>query len=173
MTRNLEEAAVGGTVADVHDWLTDRGYTAAPLAREDPPYIYRRSRPSASGLDPEAVHVTRKHLATVREEAPQKPAHKHADRIDLSTLLSPDLGFEALLVELEAEPFYFVGWHGEVAGILTRSDLNKPAAHALRVPGYRPSLSVEWFGVSGRATVESACLKAGSCLVYVVETTAG
>jgi len=50
-----------------------------------------------------------------------------------------------LLVELEAEPFYFVGWHGEVAGILTRSDLNKPAAHALRVPGYRPSLSVEWF----------------------------
>jgi CBS domain-containing protein len=114
MTRNPEAAPVGATVADVHDWLDDRGYTAAPLARDDPPYVY----------------VARERLASVREDCGDDPVYEHADRIDLSTLLSPDLGFEDLLVELEAEPFYFVGWHGEVAGIVTRSDLNKPAAHA-------------------------------------------
>lgn len=114
MTRNPDAVGAGASVADVHDWLVDHGYTAAPLRRDDPPYLY----------------VTREHLASVREDAPEDQAYEHADRIDLSTLLSPDLGFEDLLVELEAEPFYFVGWHGTVAGIVTRSDLNKPAAHA-------------------------------------------
>jgi hypothetical protein len=114
MTRNPDAAGAGATVADVHDWLVEHGYTAAPLRRDDPPYLY----------------VTRKDLAAVREDAPDDRVYEHADRIDLSTLLSPDLGFEDLLVELEAEPFYFVGWHGTVAGIVTRSDLNKPAAHA-------------------------------------------
>jgi len=114
MTEDPEAAPAGASVADVHDWLTERGYTAAPLARDDPPYIY----------------VTRDHLGSVREDAADEPAYQHADRIDLSTLLSPDLEFEGLLVELEDEPFYFVGWHGEVAGVVTRSDLNKPAAHA-------------------------------------------
>jgi uncharacterized protein (DUF1330 family) len=114
MTRNPDAAGAGASVAAVHDWLVENGYTAAPLRRDDPPYLY----------------VTREHLASVREDAPQDEVYEHADRIDLSTLLSPDLGFEELLVELEAEPFYFVGWHGTVAGIVTRSDLNKPAAHA-------------------------------------------
>ncbi|WP_227132015.1 CBS domain-containing protein [Halorubellus salinus] len=114
MTRNPDAAGAGASVADVHDWLVENGYTAAPLRRDDPPYLY----------------VTRDDLAAVREDAPDDRVYEHADRIDLSNLLSPDLGFEDLLVELEAEPFYFVGWHGRVAGIVTRSDLNKPAAHA-------------------------------------------
>ncbi len=114
MTRNPEGVGAGASVADVHDWLVENGYTAAPLRRDDPPYLY----------------VTREDLAAVREDAPEDKVYEHADRIDLSNLLSPDLGFEDLVVELEAEPFYFVGWHGTVAGIVTRSDLNKPAAHA-------------------------------------------
>jgi CBS domain-containing protein/uncharacterized protein (DUF1330 family) len=114
MTRNPDAAGAGATVADVHDWLVENGYTAAPLRRDDPPYLY----------------VSRDELADVREDAPEDKVYEHADRIDLSNLLSPDLGFEDLVVELEAEPFYFVGWHGQVAGIVTRSDLNKPAAHA-------------------------------------------
>lgn len=48
----------------------------------------------------------------------------------LDDLIAPDLGFEGLLAELEERAFSFVGWHGDVVGILTRADLNRPAVHA-------------------------------------------
>ncbi|WP_255151993.1 CBS domain-containing protein [Halorarius halobius] len=114
MTENPETVPAGATVADVHEWLDDRGYTAAPVEREEPPYMF----------------VDRETLADALPDAGDEAVYKHAERINLGHLLSPDLGFEGLLEELEARPFYFVGWHGEVAGIITRSDLNRPAAHA-------------------------------------------
>lgn len=114
MTEEPETVPAGGTVADVHDWLDERGYTAAPIEREEPPYLF----------------VTRETLDEALPAASDEAVYKHAERITLGHLLSPDLGFEGLIEELEDRAFYFVGWHGEVAGIVTRSDLNRPAAHA-------------------------------------------
>jgi CBS domain-containing protein/phage shock protein A len=114
MTEDPQEVHPAATVADVREWLDEKGYTAAPLARDEPPFMY----------------VTRQGLADASAEAIDDPVYEHAERFGLDDLVAPDLGFEGLLRELEDRPFYFVGWHGRVEGIVTRADLNKPAAHA-------------------------------------------
>ncbi|MFC7176271.1 CBS domain-containing protein [Halosegnis marinus] len=113
MTESPETVPAGAPVADVVEWLDERGYTAAPVERDEPPFLFveREALADLPGEDDTAVY-------------------KHAERIELGHLLSPDLGFGGIVRRLEAEPFYFVGWHGEVVGVLTRSDLNHPAAHA-------------------------------------------
>lgn len=114
MTEDPEEVHPAAEVAEVRDWLNDRGYTAAPLAREEPPFMY----------------VTREALAEASTTAIDDPVYEHAERFGLDDLVAPDLGFDGLLRELEERAFYFVAWHGRVEGIVTRADLNKPAAHA-------------------------------------------
>jgi CBS domain-containing protein len=114
MTEDPEAVHPAAEVAEVRDWLDDRGYTAAPLAREEPPFMY----------------VTREALREASATAIDDPVYEHAERFGLDDLVAPDLGFDALLRELADRAFSFVGWHGRVEGILTRADLNKPAAHA-------------------------------------------
>ncbi|WP_276260109.1 hypothetical protein [Haloglomus litoreum] len=114
MTEDPQEVHPAAEVADVREWLDEKGYTAAPLARDEPPFMY----------------VTREALAEASAAAIDEPVYEHADRFGLDDLVAPDLGFEGLLRELADRPFYFVGWHGRVEGIVTRADLNKPAAHA-------------------------------------------
>lgn len=114
MTEDPERVSAGASVEDVHEWLAEKGYTAAPVARDDPPHLY----------------VTRADLDEALPGAADEPVYKHAERVGLEDLVAPDAEFGELLAELEERPVYFVGWHGEVVGVVTRSDLNKPAAHA-------------------------------------------
>jgi hypothetical protein len=53
-----------------------------------------------------------------------------AEPVSLSQLVSPDMGFDRMLDALRAKPTYFVGWGGEVVGVLSRADPNKPPARA-------------------------------------------
>ena len=115
MTEDPETLPARASVADAHEWLDDRGYTTAPLERDEPPYLY----------------VVREELADALPDAADDPVGNHAEQLHLDDLLSPDLGFDGILTYLEERRFYFVGWHGDVVGVLTRSDLNRPAAHAL------------------------------------------
>jgi CBS domain-containing protein len=114
MTEDPDHVKAGATADAVHEWLADHGYSAAPIAREEPPYLY----------------VTREGLEAALPAATDEPVYEHADRVALDDLIAPDLGFKRLLAELEERAFYFVGWHGDVVGIVTRADLNRPAAHA-------------------------------------------
>jgi CBS domain-containing protein len=114
MTADPERVSAGASVGDVHEWLTEKGYTATPVARDDPPHLY----------------VTRADLADALPGATDEPVHRHAERVGLEDLVAPDAEFGELLTQLEERPVYFVGWHGDVVGVVTRSDLNKPAAHA-------------------------------------------
>ncbi|MFC5366492.1 CBS domain-containing protein [Salinirubrum litoreum] len=114
MTDDIERVSAGASVGEVHEWLTENGYTAAPVARDDPPHLY----------------VTRADLDEALPGATDDPVYKHAERVGLEDLVAPDAEFGELLAELEERPVYFVGWHGEVVGVVSRSDLNKPAAHA-------------------------------------------
>jgi hypothetical protein len=67
----------------------------------------------------------------VLPEAAEDPVRNHAEQVPLDDLVSPDLGFDGLLAYLEERPFDFVGWHRDAVGVVTRSDLNRPPAHAL------------------------------------------
>jgi hypothetical protein len=81
MTEDPQEVHPAAEVADVREWLDERGYTAAPLARDEPPFMY----------------VTREGLADAPTDAVDDPSYEHADRFGLDDLVAPDLGFEGLL----------------------------------------------------------------------------
>jgi predicted transcriptional regulator len=65
MTADPERVSAGASVGDVHEWLTEKGYTATPVARDDPPHLY----------------VTRADLADALPGATDEPVHRHAERV--------------------------------------------------------------------------------------------
>jgi hypothetical protein len=76
MTEDPQEVHPAATVADVREWLDEKGYTAAPLARDEPPFMY----------------VTRQGLADASAEAIDDPVYEHAERFGLDDLVAPDWG---------------------------------------------------------------------------------
>lgn len=88
MTDNLEVAPAAATVAGVWEWLAERGYTVAPVERENPPYPF----------------VERETLADVAVDKRDHSVYKHAEGIEFSHLLSLALDFAGIVEKLEAEP---------------------------------------------------------------------
>jgi hypothetical protein len=89
MTEDPDHVKAGAPAGAVHEWFEDHGYSAAPIAREEPPYLY----------------VTREALAAALPGGTDEPVYEHATRIALDDLIAPDLGFEGLLAELEQRAF--------------------------------------------------------------------
>jgi CBS domain-containing protein len=113
MTTPVEQVPGDATATEAVEWFETRGYSAAPVAGSDP-----------------VGFTTHDRMQTLAEAAPESTVAENAETLTLSHLVSPDLGFESMLERLSEEPFYFVGWDGQVEGIFTRADLNKPPAHA-------------------------------------------
>lgn len=113
MTTDVERVPRDATTETAADWFENRGYTAAPVTGESP-----------------ASYVTRDAVRAAAEDDPDAAVAGVAEQVPLSRLLSPGLGFEGMLERLRAEPVYFVGWEGDVVGVFSRADLNKPPAHA-------------------------------------------
>jgi hypothetical protein len=113
MTMEVERLPSNATAEEAVEWFVEREYTVAPIAGSSPTAsITAETVEAAAADDPEAT------LAAL------------AEPVLLSRLVSPDLGFDGMLDRLRDEPVYFVGWDGEVVGVLSRADLNKPPAHA-------------------------------------------
>ncbi|GAB7093333.1 hypothetical protein JCM30237_04850 [Halolamina litorea] len=113
MTTEVERVPAEATAATALEWFEERGYTAAPVADTSP-----------------TASVTAAAVADAAEETPDETLATLAEPVSLSRLLSPKLGFGGMLDALREEPIYFVGWDGEVVGVISRADLNKPPAHA-------------------------------------------
>lgn len=113
MTTDVERVPRDATTDAAADWFEERGYTAAPITGESV-----------------ASYVTAEAVRTAAEDDPDAVVAAVAEQVPLSRLLSPGLGFEGMLERLRAEPVYFVGWEGDVVGVFSRADLNKPPAHA-------------------------------------------
>lgn len=113
MTTRVERVPGDATVGTAVEWFDERGFSAAPVTNRST-----------------AAYTTREEMAAIAADDPDAIVADHAEEVPLSRLVSPDLGFEGILDRLREEPFYFVGWDGEVVGVFTRADLNKPPAHA-------------------------------------------
>ena len=113
MTTDVDCLPGNKTVDEAVEWFDERGYTAAPIAGSSP-----------------TAYVTAEAVAAAETEEPEATLAALGEPVSLSRLVSPDLGFEGMLDALRAEPVYFVGWDGEVEGVFSRADLNKPPAHA-------------------------------------------
>lgn len=113
MTTDVERVAPDTSAVDALDWFEERGYTAAPVADTSP-----------------ATYVTAEAVGAAAADDPDAPVTALDEPVGLSRLVAPDMGFEAMLDRLREEPVYFVGWEGEVVGVFSRADLNKPPAHA-------------------------------------------
>lgn len=84
MTEDPERVSADAAVGDVHERLIDEGYTAARVARDDPPQLY----------------VTRADLDEALPGASDDPVYKHAERVGLEDLVASDAEFGDLITEL-------------------------------------------------------------------------
>jgi len=113
MTTDVERLAADTAVEEAAGWFDERGYTAAPVTESSP-----------------ATYVTAEAVRAAAADDPDASVADCADPVGLSRLVSPEVEFERMLELLREEPVYFVGWEGEVEGVFSRADLNKPPAHA-------------------------------------------
>lgn len=114
MTTDIQYLEGEESVSEALDWLQCKNYTAAPINNDTSPYYFvRRGK------------LSKKH----KEGHSSEPVVNHSIRIDLDNLISPDVEFEELLRFFEREELYFIGWHDELEGIITRADLNKLPSH--------------------------------------------
>jgi CBS domain-containing protein len=102
------------TVEDAAEELQEKKFNVAPIETETSPYHYIR-RDKLEEL--------------TRNGCSSDNLKKHASRIDLENIVSPDANFEELIDLLEEEMVYFIGWNDELEGIITRADLNKLPSH--------------------------------------------
>lgn len=114
MTQDIQYVDSNQSVEDAFEWLQRKKYTAAPLSSESSPYYFVR-RPELAGK--------------VEDGYGSESVQSHATQIDLDRLISPDVHYEELLEFFEREELYFIGWHDELEGIITRADLNKLPSH--------------------------------------------
>lgn len=112
MSTEVERLPADATVETAVEWFDSRGYTTAPVADSSP-----------------TAAVTAEAVRNAAAEAPDAAVTTVAEPVTLQQLLSPELEFEGLLDRLREAPRYFVGWEGEVVGVLSRADLNRPPAH--------------------------------------------
>ena len=92
-----------------HEQLTERGYDVAPVIENDEPLGFVRA-------------------TDCQETSSSTTVSEHTVTLTLSHLIAPDAAFETVLTALYEQPRYFIASQNNVAGILTRADLNSQAA---------------------------------------------
>ncbi|MGB9932888.1 HNH endonuclease [Haloarcula amylolytica] len=105
MTPDPEGKPIDASAADVHEWMQRKDYNAAPL--------YDKQGKS--------VGYVRKD----RIEDIDRPIRRYRNSFELDVILSTGASFDAVLDALCQNYFYFLGGADELAGIVTRADLNK------------------------------------------------
>ncbi|WP_265112066.1 CBS domain-containing protein [Halosolutus halophilus] len=95
--------------SDVAAWLDANGYDAAPVYQDDDPvgFVHKDDVTTDTDGDTLADHLT---------------------PLTIDHLISGDAAFTTVLSALIETPVYFLGGHNNVAGILTRADLNTAPA---------------------------------------------
>ncbi|MWV40839.1 CBS domain-containing protein [Natrialba sp. INN-245] len=95
--------------SDAAAWLDTNGYDAAPVYRGDDPVGF--------------VHID-----DITTDTNGDALNDHLTPLTIDHLISGDAAFTTVLSALIETPFYFLGGHNNVSGILTRADLNTAPA---------------------------------------------
>ena len=105
MTPDLEGKPVYTSASEVYEWMNYQDYHAAPLYnRQDEPVGY----------------VRREHIVDT-----ERPIRDYQNDFGVDIILSTEASFKMVLDALCQNYFYFLGGADELAGIITRADLNK------------------------------------------------
>lgn len=108
-TTDLFKIEATDTCDVTHEQLTERGYDVAPVIENDEPLGFVRA-------------------TDCQETSSSTTVSEHTVTLTLSHLIAPDAAFETVLTALYEQPRYFIASQNNVAGILTRADLNSQAA---------------------------------------------
>lgn len=108
-TRPVERLPYDTPPSDAAVWLEKNGYDAAPVYRDNDPIGFV-------------------HKDDVTTDADSDTLDGHLTPLTIDHLISGDAAFTTVLSALIETPVYFLGGHNDVAGILTRADLNTAPA---------------------------------------------
>jgi hypothetical protein len=101
----LKRADPAWSADQTHRWMRQHGFDAAPVDEPEPHRFI-----GVSWLEPNG-----------------EPVVRQARPIDVTLLVSSDLGLADGISRLRAHPYYFVLQRDKLQGIVTRADLQRPA----------------------------------------------
>jgi hypothetical protein len=108
-THSVEHLEHDTTPSDAAAWLSENGYDAAPVYRNNAPVGFL-------------------HTDDVTTDTNGDTLDDHLTPLTIDYIISGDASFPTVLDALIDHPVYFLGGHNHVTGILTRADLNTSPA---------------------------------------------
>lgn len=109
-TINPESLSSDTTVSDAVQWFDTNGYDFAHVTENKEPIGY----------------VSREELIDVAKDDTVK---EHRKEITIDEILDSETGFRDMLNALYENEFYFLGGRNQIAGIITRADINRTPAY--------------------------------------------